>query len=244
VKPSVWIALLAAITFIVIVIARMPAAWVIPRSNAQASCDSIDGSLWSGSCAGLTVSGTSLGDLGWELRPLRLFVGRLAAHVTLAHGLAAGSGEVELGFGQRVTARNLIADLPLDPRLIPGVPPTLHGQAHLDLVFAEAQRGVITQLKGRIEARNLEERSGVSTALGSYVVTFPGGTGDPIGQLRDLEGPLALEGTLHLTRQPGFELEGQIATRSGAPPELVNNIRFLGSPDASGRRPFSLSGTF
>jgi hypothetical protein len=121
VKPSVWIALLAAITFVVIVIARMPAAWVVPHTFAQASCASIDGSLWSGSCAGLTVSGTPLGDVSWELRPLKLFAGRLAAHVTLAHGLAAGSGDIELGFGQRVTARNLIADLPLDPRLIPAV---------------------------------------------------------------------------------------------------------------------------
>jgi hypothetical protein len=106
------------------------------------------------------------------------------------------------------------------------------------------QHGIITQLKGRIEAHDLKDTSGVTTPLGSYVVTFPGGSGDPIGQIRDLEGPLALEGTLHLTRQPGFELEGLIAARQGAPPELVNNLRFLGSPDASGRRQFSLSGSF
>ncbi|HKD54494.1 MAG TPA: type II secretion system protein N [Steroidobacteraceae bacterium] len=243
-KRPVWIGLLAAITFVIIVIARMPAAWVIPTSRPQGSCASIDGSLWSGSCAGLTVSGKSLGDVSWELHPLKLFVGRLAAHVTLAHGPAQGSGDLELGFGQRITARNLSANLPLDPRLMPGVPPTLHGQAHLDLALAEVQRGVITQLKGRIEAHDLEERSGADTPLGSYAVTFPGGSGDPVGQLRDLDGPLALEGTLRLTRQPGFELEGLIAPRPGAPPELVNNIRFLGSPDASGRRPFSLSGTF
>ena len=81
-KRPIWIALLAAITFVVIVIARMPAAWVLPTSVAQASCASIDGSLWSGSCSGLTLSGTSLGDVTWELHPLRLFVGRLAAHVT------------------------------------------------------------------------------------------------------------------------------------------------------------------
>jgi general secretion pathway protein N len=245
VKRPVWIALLAAIVFVVIVIARMPAAWVIPTSRAQGSCASIEGSLWNGSCEGLTVSGTSLGDMSWELHPLRLLVGRLAAHVTLEHGVAQGSGVLELGFGQHITARNLTADLPLDPRVIPGVPATLHGRAHLDLALAEVQRGVITQLKGRIEARDLEDRAGRDTPLGSYAVTFPGGSGEPVGQLRDLDdGPLALEGTLRLTRQPGFELEGLIAPRAGAPPEVVNNIRFLGSPDASGRRPFSLSGTF
>ena len=243
-RRSLWIALLAAVAFVVIVLARMPAAWVVPTRGTQWACASIDGSLWSGSCAGLTVSGTPLGDMSWELHPLRLLAGRLAAHLTLSHGPADAAADVEVTFGQRLTARNVIADLPLDPALLPSVPANLHGRAHVDLALAQVQRGVIRQLQGRIEARNLEERSGNNTALGSYSVSFPGGSGDPVGTLRDLEGPLALEGTLRLTPAPGFELEGVIAARRGAPPELVNSLRFLGSPDATGRRPFSLSGTF
>ena len=243
-RRSLWIALLAAVAFVVIVLARMPAAWVVPTRGTQWACASIDGSLWSGSCAGLTVSGTPLGDMSWELHPLRLLAGRLAAHLTLSHGPADAAADVEVTFGQRLTARNVIADLPLDPALLPSVPANLHGRAHVDLALAQVQRGVIRQLQGRIEARNLEERSGNNTALGSYSVSFPGGSGDPVGTLRDLEGPLALEGTLRLTSAPGFELEGVIAARRGAPPELVNSLRFLGSPDATGRRPFSLSGTF
>jgi len=244
VRRSLWIALLAAAAFVAIVLARMPAAWVLPARGAQWACASIDGSLWGGICAGLTVSGTPLGDMSWELHPLRLLTGRLAAHLTLSHGPGDAAADVELTFGQRLTARNVLADLPLDPALLPSVPANLHGRAHLELALVEVQRGVIRQLQGRIDARNLEERSGNNTPLGSYSVSFPGGSGDPVGTLRDLEGPLALEGTLRLTPAPGFELEGVIAARHGAPPELVNSLRFLGSPDATGRRPFSLSGTF
>jgi general secretion pathway protein N len=245
VKRPLWIALLAAVAFVVIVLARMPASWVVPARGPQWACASVDGSLWSGGCTGLTVSGTALGDLTWELHPLRLAAARLAAHLALSHGPADAAADVELSFGGRVTARNVVADLPLDPRLLPAVPANLHGRAHLELALAQVQHGVIRQLQGRIEARDLEERSGNNTALGSYAVSFPGGSsGDPVGTLRDLDGPLALEGTLRLTPAPGFELEGVIAARRGAPPELVNSLRFLGSPDATGRRPFSLSGTF
>ena len=243
-RRSLWIALLAAVAFVAIVFARMPASWVVPARGPQWACASIDGSLWGGICAGLTVSGTPLGDMSWELHPLRLLTGRLAAHLTLSHGPGDAAADVELTFGQRLTARNVLADLPLDPALLPSVPANLHGRAHLELALVEVQRGVIRQLQGRIDARNLEERSGNNTPLGSYSVSFPGGSGDPVGTLRDLEGPLALEGTLRLTPAPGFELEGVIAARHGAPPELVNSLRFLGSPDATGRRPFSLSGTF
>ena len=244
-KRPLWIALLAAVAFVVIVLARMPAAWVVPARGPQWACASIDGSLWSGTCGGLKVSGTPFGDLSWDLHPLRLVAGRLAARLTLSHGPAEGAADVELTLlGQRVIMRNLTADLPLDPALLPSVPADLHGRAHAELALVELQHGIIRQLQGRIEARNLEERSGNNTALGSYSVSFPGGSGEPVGTLRDLEGPLALEGTLRLTSAPGFELEGVIAARHGAPPELVNSLRFLGSPDATGRRPFSLSGTF
>lgn len=243
-KRAFWIALLAAVAFAVIVLARMPAAWILPTRGPQWSCMSIDGSLWSGACAGLVVSGTSLGDLNWDLHPLRLLLGRLAAHVTLGHGPADGTADLELMLGGRVAARNVVANLPLDPALLPAVPPNLHGHAHVELAQVNLRHGIISQLQGRIEARDLEERSGNNTALGSYAVNFPGGSGEPVGTLRDLNGPLALEGTLRLTPAPGFELEGFIAARQGAPPELVNTLRFLGSPDATGRRPFALSGTF
>jgi len=244
VKRAFWPALLAVVAFAVILIARIPVAWVVPQASAARFCASLDGTVWSGSCVGLSVGGRALGDVSWELHPLRLVAGRLAAHVTLAHGMTSAGGDVELGLGGRITLRNLLADGPLDAALIPGLPVTLRGTAHVELALVQIQHGIIRELQGRIEAHDLEDRSGNDTALGSYLVSFPGGSGPPTGTVRDLDGPLAVEGTLRLTAQPGFELEGFIAPRKGAAPEIVNNIRLFGSPDASGRRPFSMSGTF
>ena len=244
-RRGIWIALLAAVAFAAILLARMPAAWIIPAGGVRGcACAGVDGSLWSGVCTALTVQRTPVGDVSWELHPWRLLLGELAAHIAVTRGAGNLDAEVELRFGQQVTVRHAVADLPLDPALIPGLPADLHGRAHLDLALAQFEHGVITALQGRIEARDLEDRSGAATPLGSYLVTFPGGPGEPTGKLRDLDGPLAVEGTLRLTRQPGFELEGLVAARAGATPELVNNIRYLGSPDATGRRPFSVAGTF
>ena len=243
-KRGIWIALLAVVAFAAILLARLPAASIIPAGGARGSCASVEGSLWSGVCTGLVVQRTPVGDVSWELHPLRLLLGKLAAHITVTRGAGTLDAEVEFGLGQRVTLRHLVANLPLDPALIPGLPPDLHGSAHLDLALAQIEHGIITELQGRIEAHDLEDRSGTATPLGSYVVTFPGGSAEPTGKLRDLDGPLAVEGSLRLTRQPGFDLEGLVAPRSGAAPELVNNIRYLGSPDGTGRRPFSVAGTF
>ncbi len=136
------------------------------------------------------------------------------------------------------------ADVPLDPALMPGLPPKLRGQSHLALTRVVLVKGALQELQGRIEVHDLEDLDERATRLGSYAVTFAPTSGDPTGVIQDLDGPLSVAGTLRLTRQGGFEVEGTVAPKSGAPAELTDNLRYLGSPDAAGRRQFSLSGTF
>ncbi len=241
-RRPLWIALLAIAAFAIIVLTRLPASWVFPRS-ALFACAGIDGSVWSGSCNGLTVQHVEMGDLTWDAAPLRALTGTLAAHIELAHGAVSARSEVDLGFGGGVTLRNLVADLPLDPARVPRVPPQLRGTVHAELALVRLQHGDLTDLKGRIEAHDLLQRTGHVTPIGSYALSFPGGAGDPVGTLQDLGGPLAVQGTLRLMHGPAYILQGEVAARADAAPELLSDLQFLGSPDASGRRPFSLAGT-
>ncbi|MGB6603931.1 MAG: type II secretion system protein N [Steroidobacteraceae bacterium] len=242
-RRTFWIVVLAVVAFAVIVVSRLPASWVMPSgSRAGFSCASVDGSIWSGVCAGAVVQRIALGDLTWDLRPVRLLTGALAAHVTLAHGPISARGDVALGLGQRLTLRNLTADLPIDRRALPQLPRDLSGTLHLDLALARIERGAITELQGRLEAHDLVDSHGHSTPLGSYALTFPGA--DLTGQLQDLGGPLSVSGTVRLTPGPGYAVQGLVAARPGATPDLVNNLSYLGSADAQGRRPFSMAGTF
>ena len=243
-KRVVWITLAGLIAFAAILIARLPASWMVPSGpRAAFACASIEGTLWNGVCSGLSVQHQSVGDLAWELKPAQLLLARLAARVTFNDVTAHASADVELT-RRLLRARNVQADLPLDPKLLPGLPPDLHGRVQVDLLSAEVTRGVITALAGKLEVHNLEDRAGNVTPLGSYVVSFPGAPGEPVGQVRDLGGPLSLEGTVKLTRAGGYEVQFLVAARAEASPELASNLRFLGSPDASGRRTFAMSGTF
>jgi hypothetical protein len=118
---------------------------------------------------------------------------------------------------------------------------------HAELAQVRIVGGAIKSIQGVVEAHDLSDTEGNTVQRwGSYALTFPPSTGgDPVGQLRDLGGgPLAVQGTLRLTPEPGFDLEGLVAVRAGASPELARDIQFLGSPDPQGRRPFSLAATF
>jgi hypothetical protein len=69
-----------------------------------------------------------------------------------------------------------------------------------------------------------------------------------VGQLRDLGGPLAVDGTLQLTPRPGYKLQARVGLRPNAAPELTQNLQgllqYMGTPDAQGRYPYAQEGVF
>jgi general secretion pathway protein N len=243
-KRSVLITVAATVAFIVVLLMRFPAKWAAGLLPEDVSCNQLGGSLWDGTCLGLVVRGVPGGDVKWSLHPLRLFVGKLGLDLAVVRGPASVEGDVSLGFSGAVSAKNVKARLPLDASLIPFLPPTLRGTATADLKSLQVEGKTISSVEGLIEVRGLEQ--GPGNALGDYRLTFPPGQGDaePVGQLVDLGGPLSVAGTLKLTREPGYVIEGQVAAKPGAPEQISRQIQYLGAPDAQGRRPFSLAGTY
>ncbi len=236
--------------FLLVLIARFPAHWAAPALPESVSCDVITGSIWTGTCYGLTVrSGQGrplrLGTLGWSLRPTRLLLGRLSARIELTRASGTVQGMIERELGGALVGRAIQASLPLDPTLFTQLPPNLQGSVRADLAHVRIDDGVVRDLQGRIEVLDLEQRGSQAMPLGSYTLMFPGASdGEPVGQLRDREGPLSVEGTLRLTAEPGYVIEGKVAPRPGAPTGLTQQLQFLGRPDSEGRRSFSLAGTF
>jgi hypothetical protein len=246
-RRTLWIGALALLAFALIVLARFPAAWAAGALPAGLSCDVIDGTLWNGACAGLMLRHQQLlGDLSWQLHPARLLAGRLAAHIALTHAEDFANAEVELAPGGRIFARDVRASVHLDPAVLPQLPGGLSGVARADLARVEFKNGRLTELRGRIEAHDLAQAAGTTTPLGSYALSFNGATagGALVGELRDLGGPLALEGALRMTPEPGFVLDGKVATRPGVSANLERQLQMLGAPDAQGRRSFSIADSF
>jgi len=251
VKRAIGLILFGVLVFAGIVVARLPASWVLPRPESGIACADADGTVWSGTCTGLTVQQQPVGDLSWEVHAARLWAGKLNADVVLTRRPAgAAQGNVEVGFDKSIEARDLRVDLPLEQELTSSLPPNVRGvrgKIHAEIAHLRIAGHTLKSVQGAVEARDLTEGEGsAAQSWGSYSVTFPPSAGgDPLGQLRDLGGgPLSVEGKLRLTPEPGFDLEGLVAARPSASPELARDLQFLGSPDAQGRRPFSLSATF
>lgn len=245
-KRTILLIICAVLVFAGLVIARLPASWVMPGPKSGMACSEVAGSVWDGTCTGLTVQQQPIGDLTWEIHAMRLLAGKINADVVVTRPTGSIRGNVESGFDKKIVARDLLVDLPLDPELAAGLPPNLRGlrgKVHAQVAYLQLDGQIVRAIEGVVEAHDLSDGD---QKWGSYSVTFPPPTtGVPVGQLKDLgSGPLAVEGSIRLTPAPGFDLEGLVAARPSASPELVQNLRFLGSPDAQGRRPFSLESSF
>ncbi len=247
-RRVILITVLAVIAFAAILIARMPASWVVPSPPAQVACVATDGTLWSGVCTGLTVQGQPVGDVTWELHPLRLIGGNVAAHVNLTRLSSTAQADIESTFsGKNVTLRNVKADLQMDPALMAQLHSDVHGSAHVELAMAQVENGNLTDVRGHIETRDLYQTGGTPGALGSYSLTFPGDTHPIKGELHDLGGPLSVQGEVTLKTEGTstiVSVNGLVAARPTAPADLANQLRILGTPDAQGRRPFALENSF
>jgi Type II secretion system (T2SS), protein N len=246
-RRTLWIGALALLAFAFFLLARFPAAWAMAALPRDLSCDAVDGTVWSGACAGLMLRHQQLiGDLAWQLHPARLLSGRLGAHVELTQAGDFLNADVELAPGGQLWARDVHASVHLNRAPLPQLPRGLGGTARADLERVAVKSGRLTDLRGRIEAHDLALAEGATTALGSYALAFSGAGSDGalIGELRDLGGPLALQGTLRMTPEPGFVLDGNVAPRASASANLVQQLQILGAPDAQGRRSFSIANTF
>ncbi|HEY6455699.1 MAG TPA: type II secretion system protein N [Steroidobacteraceae bacterium] len=239
--------ILASAGFVLVLILRFPARWISPLLPHGVHCQQLDGSIWSGTCTGFSNGVAALGDLSWELHPLQLLRGRLGLHVDLTNQANYLRGDVALGFGGAVHATNVSLDLPLTSALVSSLPAGAHARLSGKLARIEWTGKFLADLQGELDVENFVGSQG--TAFGSYQAIFEPRSASarndmPRAAVHDSGGPLALEATLQLNRDPGYVLDGRIAARASASPDIADQLKYFGSPDAAGRRPFSLTGTF
>jgi general secretion pathway protein N len=239
--------ILAATGFVLVLILRFPARWISPLLPHGVHCQQLDGSAWSGTCTGFSNGLASLGDLSWDLHPLQLLRGRLGLHVDLTNQANFLRGDVALGFGGAVHATDVALDIPLTSALVSSLPAGAHARLSGKLARIEWTGKFLADLQGELDIQDFVGSQGA--AFGSYQAIFAAqpesaGSAMPKALVHDTGGPLELDATLQLNHDPGYVLEGRIAARPAASPDIADLLKYFGAADAAGRRPFSLMGTF
>lgn len=210
---------------------------------------STSGSVWRGQVAGLRVGVLNMGNAEWDIRWLSLFAGKLAADVKLTQANGFAQGRIGLGLTGSVTLSNVSATLPLQSIVgSGGLPGGWTGTAQAKFSEVVLKNAWPVTAQGTLDVIELTGPARQPSNLGAYRLTFPADNADAgdalLGKLQSLQdAALDVTGTLKFSPDRSYLLDTMVAARSNAPPNMVQGLQYLGSPDAQGRRPFSVSGT-
>jgi general secretion pathway protein N len=242
---------LASVSFVIVMIARLPVSWVSSLLPAQARCDAPSGSVWRGRCGNLTlrINGPDLpvGAVAWNLEVLSLLRGHVAGTATAEGPMIIGRARFDAAAGGDLDVSGADIAAPLDRRLFGMIPPNWTGRLNARLPRLTLRDGKLATLTGTLEARDVVAQGPMPDQFGSYSLEFPStpaGAASFPGRLRDLEGPIEVDGTFDVRANLEWELNAQVRARPSATPQLANLLQFLGPPDAQGRRTFSAAGDF
>jgi len=236
----------ALAVFLGVLALYLPASWLAGALPSQVKCTGLGGSVWNGECIGLVLQGDRLGDATWNLAPGSAFRGRLVGDVEVRGGVSARA-DLDIKFNGSGELRNVSARIPLDPAVSAQFPPNQRGTVVADLKrVVLAERAAIGLLEGTIELHDLRQVGANPLTLGSYRLSFAGTrqAKETTGQLRDLGGPFAVEGTVTLTPPNSYVVQGYITGRTADAERLVREITLGARPDAKGRSVFSFEGTY
>jgi hypothetical protein len=240
--------LLGLLAFIAVLVAVFPAGWAGGLLPSFVHCADWKGTLWRGSCRQLSVAlpgkpRVTLESTGWTLHALPLLRARVAAEFMVSDARGDASGHIELARGPAMVLREVAARAAVDPQLPSFLPPGWRGRVEVAQLELDWVANELRHLQGDLRFLDLQDEKG--QAIGSYHLVFPPATAPPFkGQLNDEGGPLDLRGTLELTADRHWTLEGSVIGRGGNTSGIAANLQILGAPDGSGRYPLSAAGSF
>lgn len=219
--------------------ARVAYEWFAPETVRLSG---ISGTVWDGSAAEGTFGGFYAGNPGWRFRPTALFTGKLGYAVSADPAGGSFAGNVGIAPGGSVHLTDLGARLPLTSLGNAVAAVGAEGLADLQFDALVLDDGWPVRAAGAADLRELVIPVLSPEPLGDYHAVFETADDVVTGRFEDVSGVLDLVGTLELRPDRTYVLSGRVRATNTAPPSLVQQLRFLGQPDADGMRTFRLAG--
>jgi hypothetical protein len=246
------LALVGLVALACFAVATLPASLagrVFERAGLSAA--GYSGTVWSGVAVGVKWQGASLGELSWRLQPLALLRARASAVISMSRPDGSVSAVAAAARDGTLDLSDTHIDLPIEffAEIPTGMARGWHGRVSGAFTELRLVSGWPVAAAGTLLLSNVVMPQLGRDAIGSFEIVIPDPraappiSADVTARVTDTSGPVSVDAALTLAAGRSFQLEGTIAARDGAPANLVRSLEYLGPADASGRRPFGLSGT-
>lgn len=228
-----------AVALIVTFPARVAYRWVAPGGVAVSG---IQGTAWRGRADAISVNGVYVGDVSWQIKPLRLLTGQASYFVKGSPASGFVEGNVGVKIGGKLVVSELAASLPLklfsQSLRISG----LDGVANLQFDRIEVVAGLPVAASGTVRINELVAPRLSRESIGGYEAEFFTQEDGIAATVEDTDGMVDLAGSLQVGDDRSYQFLGKIAAKPGAPTSLTRQLEYLGSADERGQRELRLEG--
>lgn len=234
-KRLAWIAA-AVVLFVGTVLVELPASLLLALAwpdDVPVMLDDVRGTLWHGRVMQVRWRDHTLGSVAWTTRPGALLLGTLDIQLQLS-GEANAKARVLRGF-RRTRIQGLDATFPVNwlQQRTAGAAMQAQGQLRLAVTSATIERDRVTALVGQMTWQDASLRGATSASLGTLHARFALADDQCVhGTIRDAGGPLSATGGF-VTDFASYQIDLLLAARDA---RIAPAIRWLGPPDAGGRR--------
>ena len=230
-------------TFLIVLIATFPARvaynWLAP---AEIQLSGISGSIWNGSAIDGKAGGAYIQNLAWQFKPMALLGGNLA--FTASGNPAAGTmnTEVALGLDGNLTLTDFVGSVPLDLVHQSFQQVGIRGDVAMQLDSLIIKDGLPVAAYGAVTVTDffapLLSKSEIGDGRADFLTTDVG----IVGNVEDMSAVLDVSGTITLEQNGSYTFIGEVGETAETPRSISDQLRYLGSADERGRRPFRFEG--
>lgn len=225
------------IGLIVLFPARVGYQWFAPP---QVVMSGISGTIWSGQAREATVDGFYLRDLNWRFQPLNLFTAKLGFALESKFASGFAEGDIAIGFGS-VRARNLRALIPLDAIQSASLAGA-RGSLSADIVELQIADGLPVVADGSLEVAGLLLPLVHREPIGGFKAEMITSDSGISASIEDTAAVIDLAGSVQIAADGVYKLTAQIGAVENTPPQLREQLRFLGSANDRGQHELRLEG--
>ena len=228
-----------AVALIITLPARVAYSWAAPAGVAVSG---IQGTVWRGQADAISVNGIYIGDVSWQIKPLRLLTGQANYHVKGAPASGFIEGNIGVRIGGKLIVSELAASLPLKLFAGPLRVTGLGGDASLQFERIEVVEGLPVAANGTVRVNGLVAPRLSRESIGGYEAEFFTQNNGIAATVEDTDGIVDLAGSLQVQADRSYQFLGKIAAKPGAPESLTRQLQYLGSADERGQRELRLEG--
>lgn len=206
----------------------------------------ISGSVWNGQAASLHWQDLSLGSLSWNFNFISIFMGKIDVSVDLK-GVAGLSGDGHIGYsfnGVYVDNLRFFTPASIVKNFISmPFPVDLSGKFKLSVQNYQANKPLCNLLNGNLIWDNAQIVTPIGTIdPGPASATFSCKAGNVVAKSRSKSEAIETEFDVSLSPNASYILNGYLKPGPTLSPDLKNQLKWLGSPDAKGRYQIDFSG--